>query len=161
MPKLSVLTCCYNHKQFLRESMESVLASDEDIELIFVDDGSTDASLTLAREMALHDDRIITIRLRRNSGLACALNIAARASSSDWLLKVDADDKIDPRYISSILNAAEMLSELNVIFSPARLFGLENSDYTYPNFDPRKMIDEFLIPGPAAFRYELWRAVGG
>ena len=161
MPKLSILTACFNHKRFLVESLNSSLATDEDIEVVFVDDASTDGSWNAARELQEHDERLITIRLRRNVGLAGALNVAIRASSSAWLLKVDADDKIDPRYVTSIIKAAEMLPELNVIFSPARLFGLENYDYRYKEFDPRLMIDEFMIPGPSAFKYELWRAVGG
>jgi glycosyltransferase involved in cell wall biosynthesis len=161
MPKLSILTTCYNHKQYLRESLESSLASDADIEVIFVDDGSTDGSWLVAREIQEHDPRLTTVRVRQNRGLAGALNLAIRHSTSPWLLKIDADDKCDPRYPEAIINAAEMMPQLNVIYSPARLFGLENYDYRYKDFDPKKMIDEFLIPGPSAFRYELWRAVGG
>ena len=161
MPKLSIITACYNHRHFLRECLDSILASDADIEVVFVDDGSTDGSWNLAREMQEHDDRLIAIRLRRNKGLAGALNVGIRASSSPWILKMDADDRMDPRYPNAIIDAYEMIPELNIIYSPARLFGLENYEYRYKDFDPARMIDEFLIPGPAAFKYELWRAVGG
>jgi len=48
-----------------------------------------------------------------------------------------------------------------VIFSPCQHFGARRDQYVYPRFDPARMIDVFMIPGPAAFRKELWEAVGG
>lgn len=162
VPKLSIVTTCYNHRQYLADSLASSLASsEEDIEVIFVDDASTDGSYIIASQMQAHDPRITIIRRRKNGGHAVALNDAISASHSPWLLKVDADDKIHPEYVASILQAAALMPELNVIFSPARLFGLENYDYHYRPFDPGQMIEHFMIPGPAGFKRELWRVVGG
>lgn len=162
MPKLSVVTACYNHGTYLQESAESVLASTEwDIELIIVVDGATDDSMYVAQSLHTRDTRVRVIDNQQNRGLAFSQNVGISAARSPWVLKVDADDKIDARYIASILRAADADPRRNVIFAPAKHFGTRSDEWVYPPFNPRKMIDEFLIPGPAAFKRELWEAVGG
>ena len=162
MPKLSVITACYNHGQYLGECIDSVLAqTEQDIEHIIVIDGATDNSLDVAVQYEEKDERVCVWRNTKNKGLAASQNIGIQAATSPWVLKVDADDKIDARYVEHILRAADADPSRNVIFAPAHHFGDRSHVFTYPPFDPVKMVDTFMIPGPAGFRKSLWEAVGG
>jgi GT2 family glycosyltransferase len=76
-------------------------------------------------------------------------------------MKVDADDWISPTYVAEILAAADADPRRNVIFSPAHLFGTQESVWRYPAFRPDRMIDQFFIAGCGAFRRDLWASVGG
>lgn len=161
-PKLSVVTSCYNHGRYLIESAESVLRQTaRDIELLIVNDGSTDDSLAIAMGLAAMDDRVRVLWHRENRGLAASQNDGISEAQAPWVLKVDADDYIAPTYVERILAAAAADSRRNIIFSPAQLVGNQRLVYRYPPFDPRRMIDDLMIPGPAAFRVDLWAAVGG
>ena len=161
MPKLSVITACFQHGHFLGECIASVLAQTErDIEHIIVIDGATDTSWEIATA-ATRDTRVRVFGNRTNRGLAYSQNRGIGHAESPWVLKVDADDKIDHRYVEAILRAANGNHSRNVIFSPAKHFGNRNDVYVYPTFDATRMIDTFMIPGPAAFKKSLWEAVGG
>jgi glycosyltransferase involved in cell wall biosynthesis len=162
MPKLSIITACYNHGEYLAECIASVRAQTEpDIEHIIVDDGSTDESRNVARALKAGDRRISVITNNGNRGLAYSQNMGIYNARAPWVLKVDADDKIAPTYVEEILAAADEDFRRNVIFSPCQHFGARNDVYTYPAFNHARMIETFMIPGPAAFKRDLWAAVGG
>lgn len=161
-PKLSIVTACFQHGHYLGGCIESVLSQTEpDIEHIIVIDGATDSSAAIAAGFAIRDRRVRFVNRTENSGLAYSQNEGIYHSNSPWVLKVDADDKIDSRYVERILRAADEDARRNVIFAPARHFGNRSDVFIYPEFDPSRMIDQFMIPGPAGFRKELWQAVGG
>lgn len=162
VPKLSVITACYNHGRYLEQSMRSVLASTEhEIELIVVIDGSPDNALEVARCVAETDSRVLIHNLPTNRGLAFCQNLGIESARADWVLKVDADDTIEPTYVEEILRAAAEDPLRNIIYSPAHMFGNVDRVYTYKPFVAARMIDSFMIPGPAAFRKAIWEAVGG
>jgi glycosyltransferase involved in cell wall biosynthesis len=161
-PRLSIVTACFNHGHYLGECIASVLAqTEQDIEHIIVIDGATDDSMEVACKYQSRDRRICILWDRNNRGLAYSQNLGIKCSRAPWVLKVDADDKIDPRYVESILHAADEDTRRNVIFAPAKHFGNRSDSFAYPEFDPRRMIDQFMIPGPAGFKKSLWEAVGG
>ena len=161
-PKVSVITACFQHGHYLPECIASVLAQTErDIEHIVVIDGATDNSYAVAMWARDTDPRVRLVVNPCNLGLAASQNIGIAAARAPWVLKVDADDKIDSRYVEVILQAAQEDERRNVIFAPARHFGQRTDVFVYPPFDPAAMIDRFMIPGPAGFKKELWTQVGG
>jgi glycosyltransferase involved in cell wall biosynthesis len=142
--------------------MASVQAqTEQNIEHIIVIDGATDNSAAVAWDGAKQDPRIHVRERRINRGLAYSQNDGIREASSPWVLKVDADDKIAPTYVEEILKAAEQDATRNVIFSPCQHFGARTDVYRYPAFNPARMVDQFTVPGPAAFQKALWATVGG
>jgi glycosyltransferase involved in cell wall biosynthesis len=95
-PLVSVIVPAYNAETTVRETLTSVLAQTyENIEVIVVDDGSTDRTGKIVREMARKDGRIRVIR-QENAGVAAARNAGLRQSAGDFVAPLDADDLWHP-----------------------------------------------------------------
>jgi glycosyltransferase involved in cell wall biosynthesis len=164
--RVGIVTTVYNHAKFLPECLESVAAqTDHRYFHVVVVDASPDNAAEIAEWYASDAPmRRAAVLLTENRGLAGAFHAGVNAlpDDCDWILKVDADDKIDERYVAEILRAAAADPRRNVIFAPAKHFGARRDVFVYPEpYDPARMIDVFYIPGPAGYRRSLWDAVGG
>lgn len=95
MPKVSVIVPVYNVAPYLRQCMDSVINQTyRNIEIICIDDGSTDESGKILDEYAKSDDRFNVVHTN-NAGVASARNIGLSLASGEYLLFVDGDDWID------------------------------------------------------------------
>lgn len=95
-PEISVLLPCYNACTTIARSIESLLSqSMTDFELIIINDGSTDGSHQIIDKYRDIDDRIVTIHLSQNKGLAHALNLGIKTSQAQLIARIDADDWCD------------------------------------------------------------------
>lgn len=104
--KVSVIVPVYNGEKYLGECLDSILAqSHSDIELIVVDDGSTDASGTIGDTYARCDSRVRVLH-QTNGGPGAARNTGIDAATGSWLCFVDADDMLHPRAVELLLDAA-------------------------------------------------------
>lgn len=103
---VSVIIPVYNVKEYLQRCIGSVLRQTyTDIEVILVDDGSTDGSGKLCDELRLEDGRIRVIH-KPNGGLSSARNAGIEAASGDWLTFVDSDDSLHPDSLRLLLSDA-------------------------------------------------------
>jgi dolichol-phosphate mannosyltransferase len=106
---ISVVIPVYNEKESLaplqREILEEVRQANLDLEVLFVDDGSTDGSWAILRDLAERHAWIHALRLRRNFGKSAALSAGFRAARGDIVLTMDADLQDDPREITRFLEA--------------------------------------------------------
>lgn len=94
MSKASFVIPAYNADSFLRETLDSCLEqTEDDIEIVVVNDGSTDGTEELLKHYAKKDKRVIPIHLKRNVGRSEARNIGNKAAASDYIFVLDADDK--------------------------------------------------------------------
>lgn len=163
--RLAIVTTAYGHAHFLPECLESIDAqTSHEFVHVVVNDASPDHTAEVLEEWTPPEHvRRVVVQLPANRGLAGAFHagVGQLPPEVEWILKVDADDTIDPRYVEEILRAADANPRRNVIFAPAKHFGLRNDVYVYPMFDASRMRDEFFIPGPAGYKRELWDAVGG
>ncbi len=92
-PIVSVILPCYNAEPFLVEALESIInQSFKDLEIICVDDGSTDATLTILNQYARNDKRIKVVINDNNLGLISTLNKAILLSRGEIIARMDADD---------------------------------------------------------------------
>lgn len=95
-PLLSIVTPVYNVESFLDRSVQSILSqSYRDIELILIDDGSTDGSSSLCDELAKKDSRVKVIH-KENGGVSTARNVGLEIASGEYLTFVDPDDFLVP-----------------------------------------------------------------
>ncbi|HZL34464.1 MAG TPA: glycosyltransferase [Tepidisphaeraceae bacterium] len=95
-PAISVLMPIYNARPFLAAAMDSVLAQTfGDLELVAVDDGSTDGSLEMLRKYEAADPRVRVIS-RPNTGIVGALSDGLAACRADFIARMDGDDTCSP-----------------------------------------------------------------
>ena len=108
-PAISVILPVYNVEAYVREAVESILAqSFADFELIIINDGSTDGSGSILRELAARDARIVLVE-RPNEGAASARNKALEMARADLIALMDADDVAMPERFA--LQHARMIQE--------------------------------------------------
>ena len=106
-PKVTVVVPAYNGVKYLSECIESVLLQSlRDFEMIFVDDGSTDATVEMMECFAERDSRIRLMH-QQQGGAGVARNNAIQAAKGKYLVFVDCDDKIRPDFLKDLYNAAE------------------------------------------------------
>ncbi len=107
MPKVSVIVPVYNVEKYLRECMESIVRQTlRDIEIICVNDGSTDGSLKILKEYAEKDDRIILID-RENGGYGRAMNLGLDRATGEYIGIVEPDDYVALTMYEDLYNAAK------------------------------------------------------
>ena len=106
-PKVSVLIPIYNTERYLRECLDSVLRQTlEEIEIICINDGSTDSSLDILREYAQKDSRI-RILDKPNTGYGDSMNRGINTASGEYIGIVESDDFVDPEMYEKTYAAAK------------------------------------------------------
>lgn len=140
MPKVSIIIPVYNVAPYLRQCLDSAVNQTyQNIEIICVDDGSTDGSSEILDEYAKLDDRITALH-KKNTGVASARNLALSVATGEYLLFIDGDDWIDiatcQKAISNVLSKPVDL----IMWSYIREF----SDRSLPKmiFQNQKFFDE-------------------
>ena len=109
-PKVSIIMPVYNAEKFLREALDTVLAQTmTDIEVLCVDDGSTDSSLDILHEYTAKDPRV-TIFTQHHQYAGAARNLGIKHAVGKYLLFLDADDIFDPRMVEKSYARAEETS---------------------------------------------------
>lgn len=94
-PKVSIIVPIYNVEPYLRQCLDSLVNQTyKNIEIICVDDGSTDASSEILTEYALKSSKVRVIR-QENSGLSAARNVGFSFATGKYVMYVDSDDWID------------------------------------------------------------------
>jgi len=94
MPKVSILLPVYNGQKYLASSIQSVLnQSFKDWEILVINDGSTDESLSIIERFSSIDPRIKIINFEKNVGLVSVLNEGVKQSSGIFLARIDSDDE--------------------------------------------------------------------
>lgn len=106
---VSIIVPVYNVKPFLTESLDSVVHQTyTNLEIIVVDDGSTDGSETICDEYARIDKRVRVIH-QDNHGLSTARNVGINLASGDTIVFLDSDDAFRPDFVKIMLS--EMIRE--------------------------------------------------
>ncbi|MCS6873689.1 MAG: glycosyltransferase family 2 protein [Pyrinomonadaceae bacterium] len=110
-PEISIFLPVYNEEEnlkLLHEKIQKVLERiNRKAEVIYIDDGSTDSSLRILRQIASTDERVRVIALRRNYGQTAAMSAGIDASRGDILIPMDADLQNDPEDIEKLLEKIE------------------------------------------------------
>ncbi len=106
MEQISVIIPVYNAEQYIGSALESILTqSYPNLEIIAVDDGSTDQSLSVLQHYMQADSRIHVFSLG-HQGIGAARNYALLQSKGEWFCFVDADDQLHPQCLEFALRAA-------------------------------------------------------
>ena len=104
---ISIIVPVYNVEPYLRKCLDSILAQTyRDLEILVVDDGSTDGSGAICDEYTGQDERIKVFHTE-NRGLSCARNLGLDEAQGEWIGFVDSDDWIEPGMYQTLLQKAE------------------------------------------------------
>jgi cellulose synthase/poly-beta-1,6-N-acetylglucosamine synthase-like glycosyltransferase len=178
MPLVSVLLPAYNEAARIDKTLESILASSYPrLEVIVIDDGSTDHTFEIAGRYAGQKDGLCVRVLRKpNGGKSTALNIGFRESQGALVMCVDADSQLERNAISRLAalfqdaTVGAAAGQVRVRNRSSTLTRLQALEYTLMNGVPRLAQSNFghvlIAPGPVAmFRrtvlHEIWARWGG
>jgi glycosyltransferase involved in cell wall biosynthesis len=107
-PLVSVICLCYNHRKFVREAITSVFSQTHvNIQLIVVDDASSDDSADIIREVLNDRPDVIFLALDRNLGNCRAFNVGLELAGGKYILDLAADDALYPTRIEAGIRALE------------------------------------------------------
>jgi glycosyltransferase involved in cell wall biosynthesis len=164
---VSVIIPCYRQAHFLDDAVRSVLAqSYRHFEIIVVDDGSPDDTAEVA---ARYDDGLLRLIRQRNLGLATARNNGLRASAGEYVVFLDADDRLLPRALETGVNSLCAAPECAFVYGLCEFIDREGSHIPTPPYIPvkenyqRAFLRENPIwsPGAAMFRRSIFSRVVG
>lgn len=158
--KMSVIMPCFNHGEFLPEAAESVRdLNREDVQLIIVDDGSTDER-TRKEVDALRSQGIKVVR-QENKGLAAARNAGVLASQGDYLFPLDADDRIRADWIDRGIEILDSDAQVGIVYGDAQNFGTRTDRWNVGPFDSNNLLYWNFIHASALYRRSVWEQNGG
>lgn len=104
---ISVVVPVYNVEKYLSRCIESIINQTyRDVEILLIDDGSTDSSAKICKDYAIKDKRIVYM-YKNNGGLSDARNVAIKFAKGDYITFVDSDDYIHSTYLSYLLSLIE------------------------------------------------------
>ncbi len=105
-PKVSIITPAYNSEEYIPKAIQSALSQTEpDIEMIIIDDGSTDQTVKMVQDFS--DPRIRLLKNETNQGISYSRNRALAEAKGEWVVPLDADDWYAPERIEKLLQIAE------------------------------------------------------
>lgn len=158
-PLVSVIIPLYNAAPFIVETLDSVVASTyRPIEIIVVNDGSTDDSLRVAQAFS-GEHKEVKVLSQPNSGVSAARNHAIREAKGEYILPVDADDKIGATYIEHAV--AAFADQVRVVGCRAEYFGAKQGEWRLPDYTPELLARKNMIHVSSLFRRADWQRAGG
>lgn len=152
MPKVTIAIPVYNDADFLRESLDSILAQTfSDFELLIIDDGSTDETVGILASYA--DKRLRIIRHEANQGRPFARNTALDAADGEYLAWMDGDDISHPRRIEKQIDFLGAHPEIDICGCALQCFQDRQDTVFYP-YTPEHVRAGIIwgptIPNPAS-----------
>jgi hypothetical protein len=150
MTLVSVVMPCHNGEAYVAEAMESALAQTyQPLELVVVDDASTDASWAVIEEVAArHPGRVTALRLERNRGGCHARNLGAATARGRFLMFLDSDDGLRPDAIAALVEAVRDRPD-GVAMCDWRHLELEDGEW-------RETPASVPLPEPGADLFRVW-----
>lgn len=165
VPTVSVVVPCYNYGDYLGTAVESVLCQTwQDLEILIVDDGSTDHSLQVARELERrHGPAKVRVLAQRNSGQpAISRNNGIALAKGRYILPLDADDLLAPWAVGAMVQALEERPEASIAYSDYVAFDGQRAWFQpVGRFESPEIIHANQLSYASLYRRELWEEVGG
>ena len=127
MVRVSIIITCHNLGAYLQEAVDSALAQNySDFEVLVVDDGSTDPATVALLDRLVADPRLRVFR-NPNQGVAFARNFGIDNAAGEYILPLDADDRILPDYIARAVEVLDAHPEVGFVSCHYRTFGLRET----------------------------------
>ena len=164
MAKVSIITASYNYENYIKETIESVLNQTfQDWELIIVDDGSKDNSVSVIKEYCNRDSRIKIFQHENgvNKGLAETIKLGLEKSNCEWVAFLESDDVWLPNSLEEKMYIVNNNPNINFIYSDIEMFGDVNEIERYNQIFYKKVSKKLSKGSPLKdlspfFVYRNW-----
>lgn len=142
--RISVIIPCYNVASYIERTVTSILSqSFGELELILINDGSTDSTLHKLSSIATKDPRVVVVN-QKNIGVSSARNAGLARAQGDWILFVDGDDWIEPEVLSNFSSLD--LSSIDILIFGFILHKPHGKNVLYmPPSDTRNMFISYVL----------------
>ncbi len=159
---ISVIVPCYNQGIYLKETIQSALASTyRPLEIIIINDGSTDHSLKIAKELEVEHSEVRVLD-QANAGVTKARNLGIAAAQGEYILPLDGDDLISKNYIEKGMAILTSRPEVKVVYCQAEKFSdSSRKSWKLKPFSLQQLAKDNMIFVSALFRKADALAVGG
>jgi len=152
MPLISIIVPCYNQAQYLDECLQSVLDQTYDNwECVIINDGSLDNTEELAAKWLNKDNRFKYLK-KVNGGLSSARNSGIKSTKGEFILPLDADDKIGKDYCLMAIKSFQKQPSLKVVYCKAEKFGNDSGEWILPSFNRENLAYHNVIFCSAFFK---------
>lgn len=144
--KVSVVIPVYNTEKYVKEALDSITGQElKDLEIIVINDGSTDNSLEVIGEAARADPRI-RVFSQENKGLSESRNLGIRLAGGEYIYFMDSDDRLAPDALSDCYRKCRQ-EALDFVFFDAEIFGQINASVVV-NYRRTHLLTDEIYAGP-------------
>jgi len=162
MPRVSVVITSYNYGAFLGQAIESVLSQTlTDLEVLVVDDGSTDDTPAVARRYAAADPRVTVIAQENSGQPAIPRNRATERAAGEYVLCLDADDHLAPDVLALCVAELDADPEAGMAYPTTQMVGAREQRLSIVEWGVERLALCNFLPCPTLFRREAWAAAKG
>ncbi|MBF2029326.1 MAG: glycosyltransferase family 2 protein [Oscillatoriales cyanobacterium C42_A2020_001] len=159
-PTVSVIMPCYNQGQYVEDAVESVLAQTyQPIEIILINDGSTDEHTI--QLLQTYQKPHLSIIHTSNRGPSAARNTGIQQARGQYILPLDADDRIAPTFLEKTVPILESDPNIGIVYSQAELFGEQSGRFDLPTYNFPEILLGNMIFNTSLYRKADWEKVGG
>lgn len=159
--KITVIVTSYNYAQFIIDALESVSKQTfHDFECIILDDGSIDNTKEIVTKWIKKDNRFKYF-YQENTGVSKARNNAIKKASSEYILPLDADDKIGENYLEECFNAIRFNREVKIVYGQSYLLNNPYKKFNLDNYNFEDLLYKNMLHCTSLFRKKDWERIGG
>ena len=161
--RVSVIIPCYKHAQFVAEAVESIIAQTLPVlEVIVVNDGSPDNTREVVNQLIRRYPRYrVSCVDKPNGGLADARNAGIQRAEGEWILPLDADDRLDHTFVEKGIKALKDDPSRNMAFANQSNFGASTEQLRPEDYSLERLACYNLFPYASIFPKEMWWRSGG
>lgn len=162
MPKVSIIIPCYNQGKYVAEAINSALRQTfKDIEIVCVNDGSTDNSVEIIKSFENKYKNFIFLNNKENRGVIYSRNFAIKNCNGTYILPLDADDIIEPTYVEKAVKILDNNPNIGIVYCKAKIFGNYDKYWNLKPFNKSDILYENCIFCSALFRKSDFLKIGG
>lgn len=160
---VSIIIPCYNDGKYLPEAIASAKRQTyPNIEIIVVDDHSTDPNTQVILLKIAESGLSVLQTPPGKKGLPAARNAGIARATGKYILPLDADDKIDPTYVSKAVAVLSNNADVAVCGSQVKFFGLHRHIWIQPGYSYEALVlEEYKLVCSCMYRRNDWERVGG
>lgn len=162
MPKVSIIIPCYNQGKYVAEAINSALRQTfKDIEIVCVNDGSTDNSVEIIKSFENKYKNFIFLNNEENRGVIYSRNFAIKNCNGTYILPLDADDIIESTYVEKAVKILDNNPNIGIVYCKAKIFDNYDKYWNLKPFNKSDILYENCIFCSALFRKSDFLKIGG